>query len=167
MYRPIASLNCLESTLTQACLFVLIRHLTLTKYLIFNTLHNVLCNSYVTLSLSCHCVTSTSPTRIHYNITFYKISRRKEGGGGKGKYKTQKIFFLKKFFGKNILGPKSPTNFWVGLPRPQGATTHPVRVSAPHLVRVNTLLGGPHLAFCRMQPHRFVTTLWILSNCSL
>jgi hypothetical protein len=40
-------------------------------------------------------LTRLPPTKMGYNITFYKISRRKEGGGGKGKYKTSKNIFGK------------------------------------------------------------------------
>ena len=43
-------------------------------------------------------ITHTSPTKIHYNIIFYKISRRKEGGGGKEKIKKPQKYFSKKLF---------------------------------------------------------------------
>ena len=60
-------------------------------------------------------LTRTSPTKMGYIITFYKISRRKEGGGARENKKNSKNIFQKNTFGI-FLGPKKSDQFRVGIP---------------------------------------------------
>jgi len=80
--------------------------LTVTKYLIFKCSIERSIEHQLILSSSCHYFTHTSPTKMGYNITFLKISRRKEGGGGQGKIETPKKYFSKKILWEFLRGPK-------------------------------------------------------------